>query len=165
MPINQIDIALLESGSGGDFTINGNDVAIDYSIANDIYLRMFGGNVEADTKNPRQTNEQDFSYWGNSFITNQIQQFNSLTERTLKTTPLTSFGIVIIENAIKKDLNTLPGLNSISVKIVSINRINIVLKIILPNNENKIVSFALVINKENGDFDIEDFYYEDFLIA
>lgn len=163
MALLQWDIALVESGSGGDFTMLGNDLAVTESISNDIYIRMFGGNVEADTQNPRQTTDQDLSYWGNTFIADPIQQFNSLTERTLKSTPLTSYGRVIIENAIKKDLATLPGVTTITVRIVSTDRINVALRIVMPNNENKVVTFALVVNAQTGDFDMNDFYFGDFL--
>lgn len=156
------DLYLCESGSGGDFTMNGNDLAIDESMSNDIYLRMFGGNIEADTKSPRQTNEQVFDYWGNTFINNPVLQFNSLTERTLNNTPLTSYGRTIIENAIKKDLQG--SLSNITVRVVIVNddRINVFLTIILPNDEQKVKTFSLVRNPATGDFDMRDFDPRDF---
>src|SRR5689334_724191 len=98
------DLYLGETGGGGDFTLLGNDLAVDDSIGTAVYLSMFGGNVEADTTN-RIQGVQYFDYWGNVFIDDPILQFNSLTERTLNKTPLTSAGRVIIENAIKKDLS------------------------------------------------------------
>ena len=44
------DLAILESGNGGDVSMNGSDLAVYYLDENDIYLRMFGGNIEQDTK-------------------------------------------------------------------------------------------------------------------
>jgi hypothetical protein len=152
------DLYLCESGSGGDFTMNGNDLAIDESVANDIYLRMFGGNIESDTKSPRQTNEQVFDYWGNTFINDPLLQFNSLTERTLNKTPLNSFGRTIIETAIKKDLQSFQSIESINVAIVSTDRINVSLGI----RDRGIRTFALVINPATGDFDMRDFDPRDF---
>jgi len=88
-------------------------------------------------------------------------QFNSLTERTLNTTPLTSAGRPIIENAIKKDLSFLNNV-TVSVVIVSTDRINVTLKIILPSGSTGIATFSLVRNPDTGDFDLNDFNFNDF---
>lgn len=154
------DLALVESFGGGDITLLGNDLAVDYSIGTSMYLRMFGGNVEASTTNPRDTTAQDFSYWGNAFILDPKLQFNSLTERTLNTTPLTSNGRIIIENAIKKDLEGLDC--TVSVAIVATDKINITLTAILPNGSEKVKTFSLVRNPDTGDFDLNDFDFRDF---
>lgn len=157
------DLAILESGNGGDFTMNGNDFAVFEQDENEIYLRLFGGNIEADTKANRLPGEKDNSFWGNRLFFNNDPaiSFNSLTERTLNSTPLTSAGRAIIENAIKKDLF---GLNAtVSVQIVSTDRINITLKEILPNGSQKIKTYSMVKNPETGDFDFNDFSNLDFM--
>lgn len=157
------DLALVESGGGGDLTILGNDLAVDDSIGTAIYLSMFGGNVEADTTNRIQGNLY-FDYWANFLIPEPNQQFNSLTERTLNNTPLTSAGRVLIENAIKKDFKFLSENNKISVNvsIVATDKINITLLVIMANGETKLKTFSLVRNPTTGDFDLNDFDFTDF---
>ncbi len=157
------DVALLESGDGGDITMNGNDIGVYYQDENEIYIRMFGGNIEADTKINRKNGERDVSFWGNKLFFNNDPNvsFNSLTERTLKLTELTSKGRSIIENAIKKDLQ---GLNcTILVQIISTDRIRITLQNKLPDGSESIKKYELVRNPLTGDFDLNDFDPNDFL--
>lgn len=157
------DLAILESGNGGDVSMNGNDLAVYYLDENDIYLRMFGGNIEQDTKINRKIGDQDFSYWGNKLLLNNDPNltFNSVTERTLNSTPLTSAGRAIIESAIKKDLI---GLNAtVTVQIVSTDKIDVTIKNILAPGSEKIKKFSFVKNPLTGDFDFNDFSNLDFL--
>lgn len=158
------DVAIIETRNGGDLTLNGNDLGVVNSIENALYLSWFGGNVGASTKTPRVAGEQDFSYWGNFFIQNPDAQFNSLTERTLNNTPLTSAGRIVIENAMKKDLSALAKNNSItvSVSIVSTDRINVALKVVLPQGGEKVKTFEITRNPNTGDFDFNDFDFNDF---
>lgn len=160
------DIAIIERGGSGDFTLNGNDLAVCESVENAFYLAMFGGNVEADTKLPRTAGVQDFSWWGNALLMgdNPLIQFNSLTERTLNNTTLNSNGRIIIENAIKKDLEFLSSENKVTftVAIVATDRINVSMKIILPTGGTAVKSFSFVQNPITGDFDLGDFDFSDF---
>lgn len=155
------DLVIVESGGGGDFTVKGNDLATCKSIETAVYLALFGGNIQADTVTPRST--VDLSYWGNSLFhgAKPVTQFNSLTERTLQSVPLTSSGRQIIENAIKKDLSFLPNV-TVSVIIVSTDRINVRLKIVLQTGEERIGTFSLIRNGQSGDFDLHDFNFNDF---
>ena len=113
-----MDIEIIETGNGGDLNRKGNDLAVIFGFQNMPYLAMFGGNPEADTPQIRLENEQSFDYWGNSLLwsNNKGMQFNSLTERALNTTPLTSAGRLIIEEAIKKDLEFMRDFAEITVE-------------------------------------------------
>lgn len=157
------DLAIIETGNGGDFTIDGNDLAVCNSIESAIYLALFGGNVEASTKLPRVLGEQDFSYWANSLFMGAFpsQQFNSLTERTLNTTELGTAAVSIIENAIRQDLSFL-NILSLLVSIISTDRISVSMKLIIPKGLSKIVTFYFVRNRVSGDFDLTDFNFNDF---
>lgn len=157
------DVAIVETGNGGDLTVNGNDLAVFSNDENELYLRMFGGNIEADTKTLRTAGVEDLSYWGNDLLfgNNPEIQFNSLTERTLNNTELTSQGRAIIENAIKKDLKSLNA--TVTVQIVSTDKIKVTLKMILPDGSEKIKSFSFVKNPATGDFDLNDFDPNDFV--
>lgn len=155
------DIAIVETGNGGDFTMQGNDLEVCLNDENEIYLRMFGGNVEQDTKNARTANENDFSYWGNLLLFGNDQQisFNSITERTLNTTSLTSQGRSVIENAIKKDLQ---GLNvDVSVSIIDTDKVEVTIyNKLLKGQIIKKITFTK--NPLTGDFDLGDFSSDDF---
>src|SRR6478609_1664123 len=111
MDVNKkyFDLAIGEAeGNGGDIKMLKNDLAIVYGNENQVYLALFGGNVEQNTPAiPTITQTND--YWGNSLFwtNNAAQQFNSNTERILNTTALNSAGRVKIENAVKDDLKYL----------------------------------------------------------
>lgn len=157
------DIVTMETGGGGDFTLLGNDLAVTGSIETAIYLAMFGGNVEASTVSSRVISDQAFDYWNNSLGMSQspVTQFNSLTERTLNNTPLTSAGRAIIENAIKQDLTFLGTELTVTVVIINTDRCNITLRIVLESGKVGVARFSLV-RSNGGDFDFLDFSFEDF---
>lgn len=159
------DLSVIETLNGGDVQQVGNDLAVVYSIENMIYLGMFGGNVEASTDNA-SVQIESFDYWGNTLLmfNNPSQQFNSLTERTINTTPLTSSGRVLIENAIKKDLEffkDLGGTVTVNVEIVATDKIKVRIRVELNNQQQiTIINFRKSLD---GDFFILDFN-DDFLI-
>jgi hypothetical protein len=159
------DIAIVETGNGGDLQVMGNDLAAVRGIENMPYLGMFGGNKEQVTKN-RVEEVQSFDWWANSLLmpSNQSIQLNSITEKTFDTVPLTSSGRVLIENAIKEDLKFLSDLGAtvvVSVTIVATDRIDILLRITQSVGEEKvtIINFK---KAASGDWYILDFNSDDF---
>lgn len=132
-----MDIELIETGNGGDTTINGNDLAMVFSFENMPYLAMFGGNKEAVTTQ-RLPTEQAQDYWANALLmpNDPSIQFNSLTEKALDTIPLTSSGRLLIEEAIKKDLAFMQPFAEISVstQIIATDTITINIGIRQPDN-------------------------------
>lgn len=160
------DLAVIEAnGNGGDLQLVGNDLAIVYGLENMPYLGMFGGNLEESTIN-NVVRLQSFDWWGNNLLmpNNQSIQFNSIVERTLNNTALTSAGRVIIENAIKTDLAFLSSVATITVSviIVSTDRINVSLSV-LQNTNNTKVTIINFRKQENGDWYIFDFNDDFFL--
>lgn len=159
------DVSVIETLNGGDLQQVGNDLAVVYNIENMIYLGMFGGNVEASTDN-NAVQIESFDYWANSLLmfNNPSQQFNSLTERTINSVPLTSNGRVLIENAIKKDLEffkDLGGVVTVSVEIVATDKIKVSIRVEL--NSQKQVTIINFRKSLDGDFFILDFN-DDFLV-
>lgn len=158
------DLAIIETGNGGDIQQNGNDLAIVNGVENMIYLAMFGGNVEASTT-AVITQSQSFDFWGNTVFASNYpsQQFNSETERTINSVPLTSSGRVLIENAIKKDLSFFSELNAkveVTVTIVATDKISVKIKTTIDQPTITIINFR---KSEDGDFFILDFN-DDFFI-
>jgi hypothetical protein len=108
------DLAIVESGNGGDLQMVGNDLGVVTNNENQPYLAMFSGNADKS------------QWWGNQliFADQPNRQYNSLTEYTLNNTPLTSAGRTVIEGAIKKDLSFLQP-NVVQVSIISDNHVSV----------------------------------------
>lgn len=115
--MNTTDIGLHETGSGGDFSLLNDDLLVSESLYQQIYLALFGGNVEASTKTTYLPTEQRYDYWANSLIWSdaKTRQFNSETERTIKSVALNSSGRVAINAAIERDLEYLKDVISFTV--------------------------------------------------
>ena len=156
------DVAIVESGSGGDVQIVGNDLGIVYGIENQPYLASFGGNIQADTISNNISINSRLDYWGNTLLipNNPSQQFNSKLERTLLNTPLTSSGRTKIISALTQDLLYLKDVLGkdvlIGVSIISDNWIQIQLNIIVEKGTR-----VIIINYKkkiaDGDFYLLDF--------
>lgn len=154
------DVAIIETGNGGDVQLNGNDLAIVKGIENMPYLGMFGGNVEAVTKN-KVVDAQSFDWWANSLfmLSNQSIQLNSTVEKTLNSVALNSAGRVLIENAIKEDLKFLSDQGvtvQVDVIIYSVDRINVKLRISQLDGTQKVTTINFK-KSLDGDFFILDF--------
>lgn len=106
------DILIYESGDGGEMAIINKDLALAETLYQQVYLALFGGNVEQNTTNNSLITEQNFDWWGNSLILEESpsEQFNSNTERTLNTTALNSAGRLTIIRAVESDLEYLSSL-------------------------------------------------------
>jgi len=89
-----MDIQVLETGNGGDIFLKGNDLVAVTGVENMPYLGTFGG---------------DANWWGNDllFSENETFQFTSETNVLLNNVALTSGNRLLIEEAIKRDLQFL----------------------------------------------------------
>lgn len=128
--MNTKDILLFESGGGGDFAILNDDLVMGESLYQQIYLALFGGNVEDSTRQSYLESEERFDYWGNSLIWNEKKtlQFNSETERTILKTVLNSSGRASIISAVNDDLKYLEPLidYTVEVEIISNSKLRII---------------------------------------
>lgn len=133
-----MDLELQETLNGGDLIKTTQDISVIYGFENFPYLAMFGGMVAQSTPVRRNRAEQTFDFWANSllFPRNGSVQMNSETERTIKKTPLNSFGLTVIQAAVVKDLAFMRSFCSvgISVTMSGINKITIAIKLIRPDN-------------------------------
>ena len=152
------DVKMYETGNGGDIMIIGNDLESCFSFENMPYLGMFGGNVEQVTSQVGQNDEQRFDYWGNAFQ-NENSQLNSITENRLITTPLTSEGRTLIENAVKSDLSFMKAFAVISVvvRIISDDWLNISILVQEPSNTQSL-EFQFIWDAAKGMFKADDNY-------
>lgn len=160
------DVKIIGTGNGGDFVSLGNDIATTKSIAGMIYMALFGGNVEQVTEQKR-TVTQDQSWWGNKLFMSDTpnQQFNSVTEKTLKETPLSAAAVNTITNAINEDLKFIAKVFTIVVvvQLVYVDHVRISLTVTDPTTAKENV-LIINIRKIPGDFSILDFDESDFFI-
>jgi len=160
------DIAIKETGNGGDIVLRGADLAIVYSIENEVYLATFGGNKEQDTP-AVVTQEQSFDYWANNLMYkgNSKLQFNSKTERTMGEVALNSSGRTRIEDAMKEDIKYLSDAGAVTdVKVIikSDDWIQTKISVIMPDGSES-VSVVEGRKVSDGDFFIQDFNDDFFL--
>ena len=159
--MNTTDIHLFETGSGGDFAVVNNDLLMGESLYQQIYLALFGGNIQASTKQSYLESEERSDYWGNSLIWKDVKtkQFNSETERTLGNVALNSSGRLSILQAVNNDLDYLKGVVDFTVEvgIDSVSRISItvnfkektnqqdkVLQMVWNNSKNEVIITKLI---------------------
>jgi len=152
------DILLFETGQGGDFSIVNDDLLLGESFYQQIFLALFGGNIEASTKSQYLDGEERFDYWANALLwkNEQTKQFNSTTERVIQTTTLNSSGRIKIIEAVKVDLEYLKPIADFTVEVEILGRDN--LKIIINfteklNQQDK--SFQMIYSNAKNELIIE----------
>ena len=138
------DVLIFESGDGGELAIENQDLVFVETLYQQIYLALFGGNVEQVTKTNYLFNEQRFDYWGNSlfFADATSLQFNSNTEKTLQNIALNSSGRLELIRAVESDLQYLNELLNYSVDVLffEVNKIKIIVNFVSKDNqENKVL--------------------------
>jgi hypothetical protein len=113
------DISIFETGSGGDFAIVDNDLLLSESLYQQVFLALFGGNIEASTKDVYLPTEERSDYWGNSLIwkNEKTKQFNSETERAIQNNALNSSGRLVIITAMDMDLSYLKSMINYTVEV------------------------------------------------
>lgn len=167
--LKYFDLAVGErAGNGGDIAMLTSDLAVVYGNENQVYLALFGGNVEQTTNEVVPGNGQRFDYWANTllFANNTKLQYNSLTEKTLNTVPLNSIGRTKIEAAVKNDLKYLVADGAtvnVSVRIIDVNKVEITIETIYTRGNNRLT--VITFGRQNTmydfsplDFDERDWY-------
>lgn len=131
------DIVIYEAGSGGELQLLSGDLATINGLANQVYLALFGGNIEQVTSDGLDLLETRSDWWGNQLLSTE-NQFNSIFEKTLQEVALNSAGLRTLENAIKNDLDFLQDLAEIEInsEITGINRVEFSISLQEPNNES-----------------------------
>lgn len=156
------DIAVGESGDGGDIQKVGNDIGIVYGRENHVYLAFFGGNVEENTPAVDNVNRKAMDFWANNlfFKNNSARQYNSNLERMLRNTPLTSAGRIRIENAAKDDLKFLTDqgvIFTVTVTFPYINTVQIDVRSLYTDGEKRTTIVTFEKKGADGDFSLTDF--------
>lgn len=140
------DINLYESGNGGEIAIIDGDIVLTEQLFQQVYLSLFGGNVEASTIGNEIPSALRYDWWGNQLLyANQpSKQFNCLTEKALAENTLNSVGRLNIIAAVNADLQYFTTVANISVNVVilSVNRVQINIILTEPDNQqDKVLQF------------------------
>jgi len=132
------DILIYETGSGGDLAVINGDISLNDQLLQQVYLCLFGGNVEASTKGDELPGQIREDWWGNSLLfgDNQAKQFNSETECALRDNPLNGSGRNNIIQAVNNDLKHFKSYADVKVdaSVTGTSSLKITIKIQEPQN-------------------------------
>lgn len=131
MSNQQGDVKLFQTNNDGDISVVNGITEMSGGLETSVYLALFGGNEKDDG-----SNNNVFSWWGNKDEVLE-NQYHSKTQFLLKSLPITSSNLLLIEDAILLDLQYLIDLkiaSTVNVE-VSISKVNFVnIKIIIEAN-------------------------------
>jgi len=144
-----IDLSIYESGDGGELILKRDDIELTAALYNQVYLALFGGNVEQETKPGNVYLEERFDWWGNVFF-NTENQFNSQFERELRHTVITGAGLQSLEAIATNDLKFLRRYADIevSVEMIDYNKIEINITLSQPNKNEILIKYVWDIAKK-----------------
>lgn len=136
------DILIYESGDGGELSLKNGDIETVQSITNDVYLALFGGNIEQSTDNTILPGTIREDWWGNDLMPDNY--FNSEFEKTLSMVALNSAGIKTLEDAALKDVDFLKrfGTVSVSVSILDIDKMSIEVNLQEKDGTDRTIKFV-----------------------
>lgn len=151
--MNTKDVLLFESGDGGEMAVLSGDLELTETLYQQVYLALFGGNVEQNTRTDFLFTEERFDWWGNSLFFGEVQskQFNSNTERVLRNVALNSVGRLSVISAVEQDLQYLSDLLDLSVDVefFGVNKIRIIVKFNRKGNQEDKVLQLVYDNAKN----------------
>jgi phage gp46-like protein len=141
--INIIDVLIHESGDGGELQLRNEDLQISQALTNQIYLTLYGGNIEENTSDDLEEKERRQDFWGNYYLEEE-EQFNSNFERELKNQPLTANGLSRLEDAASQDLQFLSDYADIDVSasIPKPYKLELTVTLTQPDSESVKVKFV-----------------------
>lgn len=137
------DVSIYEAGSGGEWILKNDDIDAISGLTNQVYLALFGGNIEQDTSDDLVELDERSDWWGNFFLKSE-NQFNSTFERTLKTIALNSSGLSKLENAAKEDLAFLKEYADVEIdsQITGVNKMTLFVNLVEPSNQSIKIKFV-----------------------
>lgn len=116
---NYNDISITDTSRGGDIEFAKNDIILTAGLRNNVYLSLFGGNVEQTSDRVFNTGEQRADWWGNSLLwpNDPDKQLNSRTEKALQDYSASSAGRAMISQALLTDLKALRQVGAIASEV------------------------------------------------
>jgi hypothetical protein len=137
------DLSIFECGDGGELALINGDLALAETLYQQVYLALFGGNVEGSTVLNTPVNEVRHDWFGNTlyYTDTPEKQFNSNTEKVLKTTVLNSTGRILILRTVESDLQYLKNVANVEVNVVILSTYKVQITVVLtqPQNQQDVV--------------------------
>jgi phage gp46-like protein len=95
-----MDVALYNTVEGGEITCEGGQIALDEGVATAVYISLWGANEDDagdDSTKPRE-------WWANKIETSDVKKLRSRVQNLLRSMPLTSGNLQLLEEAAAQDL-------------------------------------------------------------
>lgn len=133
-------IKLTDDGNGGELAIKNNDLEPENTIGTQIYLCLFGGNLDEE-------------WFGNLFYADdKLKQFSSNFEKALSNTVITSNSLLALKSALDTDLkilldNKIVDKFNTKINVVSLNKIDVTIEAINNGGNSK---YKVLFNKETN---------------
>jgi phage gp46-like protein len=126
------DVLLFQTPDGGEVTFENGQPLMDDGLETAAYLSLFGGNEEDSGGDEGKPVE----WWGNKIESDASKKLRSHTQFLLRSIPITSGNIVLIEDAVAQDLawmveTKLASFVGGTVSIPALNTIRIDVKIVV----------------------------------
>lgn len=134
-----VDIAIHESGSGGNLSLTAEDLTTVQGVFNQVYLALFGGNIEENTTIETAAQEQRNDWWGNELVE---LPFNSNYERELLNNSLNSGGVSALEDAAKEDLKYIDFADvEVEGSIIGVGKFQLIVILTEPDGKSTKIKF------------------------
>lgn len=133
-------IKLTDDGNGGKLAIKNNDLEPENTIGTQIYLCLFGGNLDEE-------------WFGNLFYTDdKLKQFSSSFEKALSNTVITNSSLLALKSALDTDLkvlldNKIVDKFNTKINVVSLSKIDVTIEAINNGGNSK---YKVLFNKETN---------------
>lgn len=126
------DVLLFQTPDGGEVTFENGQPLMDDGLETAVYLSLWGGNEEDSGGDEGKPHE----FWGNKIESDPAKKLRSGTQFLLRSIPITSGNIVLIEDAVAQDLawmvdTKLASFVGGTVSIPALNTIRIDVKIVV----------------------------------
>lgn len=154
-----MDLKLINTRGGFDFVGTSTGILSVEGFETMVPLALFGGSIKQSTPRTRVLSQEAFDWWGNSLLmpNEPQQQFNSQTERTLKTATITSQGRRDVENAVKSDLSFMEDWADVEVTVdlPTLDLVNIFIKLTRKSNLQS-TEFVFIWDRTREDFEVNE---------
>lgn len=129
------DLTIYESGEGGEMALVNDDIATISGLTNQVYLALFGGNIEQSTSEELDALSIREDWFGNEILETEFQ-FNSLFEKTIRTVAINTNGLSILKDAADSDLEYLRTYAEIitTISIIGLNKVQLIVSLTEPND-------------------------------
>jgi len=124
--IGQGDVLLFQTDDDGNIRVVNGLTEMSGGLPTLVYMALFGGNEDDDG-----SANSKFSYWGNIDELDKSRHLRSKTQHALQSLPQTTNNLLLVNDAVKSDLNFLLTDNiatsiDVVVTIPALNRVKIV---------------------------------------